>query len=197
MIKNGEKMTTNTTAIYSRIQPNSLLAELPLLATFNMILIACSYLTINIPFSPVPITGQTFGILLVAIALGRVRGTAVVMAYLLEGAMGLPVFAGGSAGIAKFVGPTGGYLVGFAASAYLVGYLADKGWDKNFGKTTIAMVLGTALIFITGLAQLSFFVPSETVLTIGFMPFIPGTIIKIAVASVILPLVWKFINNVK
>lgn len=190
-------MTTNTTAIYSKIQPNSLLAELPLLATFNMILIACSYLSITLPFSPIPITGQTFGILLVAMALGRVRGMAVVMAYLLEGAMGLPVFAGGTAGIAKFVGPTGGYLVGFAASAYLVGYLADKGWDKSFGKTTLAMILGTALIFITGLTQLSLFVPSETLLAMGFMPFVPGAIIKIAVASVILPSVWKFLNSVK
>lgn len=190
-------MQTNTTALYSKIQPSSLLAELPLLATFNMILVACSYLSINLPFSPVPITGQTFGILLVAMALGRVRGTAVVMAYLLEGAVGLPVFAGGSAGIAKFVGPTGGYLVGFAGSAYLVGYLADKGWDKSFGKTTIAMVLGTALIFVTGLAQLSFFVPSESLLTMGLIPFLPGAIIKIAVASIILPSVWKFVNSAK
>lgn len=190
-------MISNTTALYSKIQPNSLLAELPLLATFNMILVACSYLSITLPFSPVPITGQTFGILLVAMALGRVRGMAVVMAYLLEGAMGLPVFAGGSAGIAKFVGPTGGYLVGFAASAYLVGYLADKGWDKSFVKTTIAMILGTALIFITGLAQLSFFVPSETLFTMGFTPFLPGAVIKIALASVILPSVWKLVKDLK
>ena len=190
-------MQSNTTAIYSKIKPNSLLAELPILATFNMILVACSYLSINLPFSPVPITGQTFGILLVAMALGRVRGTAVVMAYLLEGAVGLPVFAGGSAGIAKFVGPTGGYLVGFTASAYLVGYLADKGWDKSFGKTTIAMVLGTVLIFVTGLAQLSFFVPNESLMTMGLTPFLPGAIIKIAIASIILPSVWKFVNSAK
>ncbi len=190
-------MTTNTTAIYSRIQPNTLLAELPLLATFNIVLVVCSYLSITIPFSPVPITGQTFGILLVAMVLGRVRGTAVVMAYLLEGAIGLPVFAGGSAGIAKFIGPTGGYLLGFAASAYFVGYLADKGWDKNFVKTTAAMVLGTVLIFITGLAQLSFFVPSETLFTVGLTPFVVGAVVKIAVASVILPSVWKFVQSIK
>ncbi len=190
-------MTTNTTAIYSKIQPNSLLAELPLLATFNMLLVACSYLSITVPFSPVPITGQTFGILLVAMSLGRVRGLAVVMAYLLEGAMGMPVFAGGTAGIVKFVGPTGGYLVGFAASAYLVGYLADKGWDKSFGKTTLAMALGTALIFVTGLAQLSLFVPSGSLLTMGFTPFVPGAVVKIALASVILPSVWKFVKNTK
>ena len=190
-------MTTNTTALYSKIQPYSFLAELPMLATFNMILVACSYISITLPFSPVPITGQTFGILIVAMALGRVRGLAVVMAYLLEGAMGLPVFASGSAGIAKFVGPTGGYLVGFAASAYLVGYLADKSWDKSFGKTAIAMILGTALIFITGLAQLSFFVPSETLFTMGFTPFLPGAVIKIALASVILPSVWKLVKDLK
>jgi len=190
-------MTTNTTAIYSKIQPSTFLTELPLLATFNLILIACSYLSINVPFSPVPITGQTFGILLVAMALGRVRGTAVVMAYLLEGAMGLPVFAGGSAGIAKFVGPTGGYLVGFVGSAYLVGYLADKGWDKSFSKATLAMLFGTAFIFLTGLSQLSFFVPTETLFTMGLIPFLPGALIKIAVASIILPSVWKFVKDME
>ena len=190
-------MKTSTTALYSQIKPNSLLAEIQILLTFNMLLVACSYISINLPFSPIPITGQTFGILLVAMVLGRVRGTAVVLAYLLEGAAGMPVFAGGTAGIAKFFGPTGGYLLGFLVSAYLVGYLADKGWDKSYGKTLIAMIAGTAIIFICGLAQLSFFVPMETLLIMGLTPFIAGAIIKIAVASAILPSVWKYINHSK
>lgn len=188
-------MKSHSTAIYSYVKPNSLLAEIPMLLTFNLLLVACSYISINLPFSPVPITGQTFGVLLVAMALGRVRGTAVVLAYLLEGAAGLPVFAGGTAGVVKFFGPTGGYLVGFLASAYIVGLLADKGWDKGYVKSIFAMTIGTVLIFIAGLSQLSFFVPSGSLFTMGLTPFIPGAIIKIAIASVILPSIWKFIQR--
>lgn len=184
-----------TTAIYSRIKPSSLWMEIPLLATFNLFLIACAYISINLPFSPVPITGQTFGVLIVAMALGRVRGTAVVAAYLIEGAMGAPVFAGGTGTAAKLLGPTGGYLFGFLGAAWLVGYLADRGWDRGYVKSIAAMALGTAVIFICGLTGLAQFVPSGALLTMGLTPFIPGAIIKIALASVILPSVWKFVGR--
>lgn len=188
-------MTSNTTALYSRIKPNKLLLEIPLYLTFNLLLVACSYLSFNLPFSPVPITGQTFGVLLVAMALGRVRGTGIVLAYLLEGALGLPVFAGGTAGLAKFMGPTGGYLIGFVAAAYLVGYLADKGWDRKYFSSVLAMSLGTAVIFLFGLSWLAYFVPTQALLTAGLYPFVQGALVKIALASVVLPSVWKFINK--
>ncbi len=188
-------MTTRTVSIYSVFKPSSLAAELPILLSLNLLLVACSYISINLPFSPVPITGQTFGILLVAMALGRVRGTAVVMAYLMEGALGLPVFAGGSAGMAKFFGPTGGFLLGFPVAAWLVGTLADKGWDRNYLLSTGAMILGTGVIFMCGLAWLSRFVPSESLLTFGFTPFVPGAIIKITLAALVLPTVWRFVGR--
>ena len=180
-------MNTNNTAVYNLIKPSKIVTELPYLITFNILLAACSYISINLPFSPVPITGQTFGVLLIAMTLGKVRGTAVVGAYLMEGAAGLPVFAGGSAGLIKFMGPTGGYLIGFLAAAYLVGSLADRGWDKSYLKSIIAMVLGTAVIFILGLLWLNAYVPFEALLTMGLFPFLPGAIIKIGLASAILP----------
>lgn len=182
-------------AIYYKFKPNSFVYELPLLLTFNVLLVACSYLSINLPFSPVPITAQTFGILLIAMTLGRVRGVAVVSAYLLEGAIGLPVFAGGMAGLAKFTGPTGGYLIGFLAAAYLVGWLADHGWDRGYLKSSLAMIAGTALIFVTGLIWLSVYVPSDMVLELGFYPFLIGAAIKISLASLILPSLWKFAKD--
>ncbi|UCE24786.1 MAG: biotin transporter BioY [Candidatus Zixiibacteriota bacterium] len=185
-------MTTRTAALYSLIKPSSRVAEALLLVAFNALLVLCSYIAINVPFSPVPITGQTFGILVVAMALGRVRGTAVVLAYLAEGAAGLPVFAGGSAGVVKFLGPTGGYLMGFLVAAFVVGYLADRGWDKRYITSVAAMTLGTIIIFAGGLTWLSTLIPASTVLTMGLYPFIPGALIKIALASVILPSVWKF-----
>lgn len=184
-----------TTAIYTKIKPNSLINEIPILIAFNLLLVACSYLAINLPFSPVPITGQTFGILLIAMTLGRVRGVSVVLAYLLEGAVGLPVFAGGSAGLIKFVGPTGGYLIGFLATAYLVGWMADNGWDKSYLKSITAMTIGTIVIFVFGLVWLAKFIPSEGLLAAGLYPFVPGALIKIILASVILPTTWKLFKD--
>ncbi|MDF1545446.1 MAG: biotin transporter BioY [bacterium] len=188
-------MTTRTISIYSIFRPASWAAELPLLLSFNLLLVACSYISINLPFSPVPITGQSFGVLLIAMAIGRVRGTAVVMAYLIEGALGLPVFAGGSAGIAKFFGPTGGFLLGFPLAAWLVGTLADRGWDRNYFRSAAAMTIGTGLIFIAGLSWLSQFVPSASLLTLGLVPFMPGAVIKISVAAIVLPTLWRFVGR--
>jgi len=181
--------------VYDLIKPSSIWMEIPLLLSFNLLLVGCAYLTIHLPFSPVPVTAQTFGVLLVAMALGRVRGTAVVLAYLAEGAAGLPVFAGGKAGMVALAGPTGGYLIGFLAAAFVTGWLADRGWDKGYIKSVGAMTLGTAVIFVCGLTQLSLFVPIESLTALGLYPFIPGALIKIAIAAVILPSVWKFIRR--
>lgn len=180
---------------YSLIQPKTRWMEVPLLLGLNLVLVASAYLSISLPFSPVPITGQTFGVLLIAMALGRVRGTAVVLAYLLEGAAGLPVFAGGSAGVAVIAGPTGGYLLGFVVAAWTVGYLADHAWDRTVVRSVAAMSIGTAIIFICGLAWLARFVPADALLTAGLTPFIPGALVKIALASVLLPAIWRFVRT--
>jgi biotin transport system substrate-specific component len=188
-------MNINTATVYSLIRPASLWKELPLLIGFNLIMVATAYISINLPFSPVPITGQTFGVMLIAMALGRLRAVGVITAYLLEGLAGLPVFAGGTAGPAIIAGPTGGYLFGFLVSAYIVGSLADRGWDKSYSKSILAMFLGHAVIFTFGLAALSLFVPKDSVLTMGLYPFLSGTLVKIILAAVILPSVWKFIKR--
>jgi biotin transport system substrate-specific component len=188
------RLITPALTIYDLIKPSARWMELPLLLGFNLVLVGCAYLSFNLPFSPVPITGQTFGVLLVAMALGRVRGSAVVLAYLAEGAAGLPVFAGGTAGIGALAGPTGGYLIGFLLAAYLTGWLADHGWDRGYFKSTVAMLAGNVVIFACGLAQLSTFVPSGTVMVMGLYPFIVGGIIKISLAAVILPSVWKIVK---
>ena len=194
MIENN-LIENNRSTAYALIKPDSIFKEVPLLIGFNLVLVLCSYVSINLSFSPVPITGQTFGVLLIAMALGKTRSVAVVTAYLLEGLAGLPVFAGGSAGFGVLMGPTGGYLLGFLAAAYIVGTLADKGWDKNFLKSTIAMTLGTAVIFIFGLSWLVRFMPLEALFITGFYPFIPGAILKLAVAGLILPSLWSFLGR--
>jgi len=186
---------THSLTVYGLIKPSSRILEVPVLLAFNLLLVACAYLTIPLPFSPVPITGQTFGVLLIAMILGRTRGAGVVAAYLAEGAAGLPVFAGGKAGVAVLLGPTGGYLLGFLAAAYLIGALAEKGWDRSLVRSVAAMTLGTAVIFACGLAQLSLFVPVTMLVTAGLFPFLPGAAIKIAVASVLLPATWLVIRR--
>lgn len=181
--------------VYDIFRPSSRWLEIPILLGFNLILVLSAYLTITLPFSPVPVTGQTFGVLLVALALGRTRGSAVVLAYLVEGLAGLPVFAGGGAGPGALMGPTGGYLIGFLVAAHLVGWLADKGWSQGYLRGLAAMCLGTAAIFACGLIQLSLFVPVEGLLAAGLWPFLPGAAIKIAAVTLLLPTIWKLLGS--
>ncbi len=161
----------------------------------NALIVLSAQVSITLPFSPVPITGQTFGVLLSAMALGRTRAIAVVSAYLIQGAMGLPVFAGGAAGFHHFAGPTGGYLVGFLLAAAVVGALADRGWDRGFVTCALAMLAGQALIFACGLTWLSQFVQASQLLTAGLWPFIPGAIVKTLAAFALLPLTAKWLEK--
>jgi biotin transport system substrate-specific component len=154
-------------------------------------------IAIPLPFSPVPITGQTFAVLVAAMLLGRWRGTAAVLAYLVEGILGLPAFAGGVAGFAKIAGPTGGYLVSFLPAAYLVGYLAEKGWDRKISTTFLAMILGNVIIFGFGALWLGKFVGFDKALSLGVLPFLAGDVVKIGLATIILPGAWKLLGEQK
>jgi len=188
-------MKTTSTAVLTLVRPVGVARELLLAGVANLVLIACAYIRIDLPFSPVPITGQTFGVLLIGMAVGRMRAVGVVGAYLMEGALGLPVFAGGAAGVQVFFGPTGGYLLAFLPGAWLVGYLADLGWDRKYTLSLAAMTLGTAVIFIGGLSWLAAYLPSEGLLEAGLFPFVPGALVKIGLASLVLPSVWNAIGR--
>lgn len=185
----------STSVIRILIRVDTRLKVIALLALANMLLVATAFTRIDLPISPVPITGQTFGVLLIAMALGRLRATGVVAAYLLEGALGLPVFAGGAAGFQVFVGPTGGYLLAFLPCAWVVGYLADCGWDRRYSLSLAAMALGTVVIFAGGLSWLATYLPSESLLAAGFLPFLPGAVVKMGVASLVLPSVWRLLGR--
>lgn len=188
-------MQARVQSLYSTLRVSGLWLEIPILLSFNLLLVASGWLSINVPFSPVPITAQTFGVLLIAMVLGRTRATVIVAAYLAEGAAGLPVFAGGAAGAQVLVGPTAGYLFGFLLAAYVVGYLADRGWDRSYLLSIISMTLGTALIFLCGLTWLSRFVPFGVILATGLVPFLPGAVFKIFSAFAILPTIWRFVGH--
>ncbi len=135
---------------------------------------------VNVPMVPVPMSMQTFAVLLIAALSGRNLAGQTVLAYLAQGAAGLPMFASG-AGLAYMFGPTGGYLLGFLVAAILVGALADRGWNARPLGLTASVLAGHAVIFALGVAWLSTLMPGLTAaIAAGFTPFIPGMVVKTA-----------------
>jgi biotin transport system substrate-specific component len=167
--------------------------DIPLIIGGALLTALCSQ--IEIPLQPVPITGQTFGVLLVGALLGSRRGAASMLTYVGMGAVGLPVFAGGAAGLSRLAGPTAGYLAGFMVAAALVGFLSRHGWDRRVATTVLAMALGTLTIYIFGVAWLSRFVGWSQVLATGVAPFLVGDALKLALAAVALPWIWRLVGE--
>ncbi|HRN50680.1 MAG TPA: biotin transporter BioY [Anaerolineales bacterium] len=154
---------------------------------------------VRVPLQPVPITGQTLAVLLVGMALGSRRGVLAVLAYLAMGAAGLPFFTGAQSGIAYMSGATGGYLAGFIVAAALVGWLAERGWDRTLLKTLAAMVLGNLAIYALGVSWLAVLVggytgPSGSI-ALGLVPFLLGDLIKALIAALLLPMAWMVLNE--
>ncbi len=144
---------------------------------------------------PVPITGQTFAVLMIGALFGAKRGSLCILTYIVEGSVGLPVFAHGRSGFTILLGPTGGYLIGFIAAAYIMGLLAERGWDRRAGTTVLAMVFGNTAIYAFGLLWLYCLMRiNKTVLTMGLYPFIVGDLLKISLAAVLLPSGWKLLG---
>lgn len=153
---------------------------------------------LQIPFWPVPLTMQTFVVLVIGAAFGWELGTATLLLYLAEGALGLPVFAGTPArgvGVAYMTGPTGGYLAGFVAGAALCGWLAERGWDRSVWRTAAAMALGHLLILACGWAWLAALVGPQKAYAAGVAPFYVATLFKTALAVAALPLAWRLIRR--
>lgn len=150
---------------------------------------------VKVPMWPVPVTMQTFVVLMIGMAYGWRLGGATLLAYMGEGALGLPVFASGG-GLAYFAGPTSGFLIGFFVAAVFVGWLAERGWDQSLLRTAIAMTGGTALIYLFGVSWLAvFFGDVDKALVHGLYPFIVGDMVKIALAALLLPFCWKLLDR--
>lgn len=163
-------------------------------ALASLFVAACARVAIPLPFTPVPLSGGTLGALYAGALLGSRRGAAAVVLYLLEGALGLPVFAGGAAGCAHFFGPTGGYLLGFPLGAFIVGVLAERGWDRSPARAFAMTLLGSLPILGLGCLGLARFLPAAAVLPAGLFPFIPGDILKAALTAGLLPLGWSLLG---
>jgi len=166
-----------------------LLSDAGLVIAFSLFTGLMAHIAIPLPFTPVPITGQTFAVLLCGAVLGARLGTASMLLYITEGVVGLPVFAA-APGAASY-----GYLAGFVAAAFIVGWFADLGWTKDLPRTIIAMIAGEVAIYFFGLLWLAHFVPAEKVLDFGLYPFLIGDAIKLAAAAVVLPAGWRLSRN--
>jgi biotin transporter BioY len=163
--------------------------------------VAVTALSAQVAFyvGPVPITGQTFVVLIAGALLGSKRGALSQLTYLGMGAMGAPIFAGWHGGPAVLTGPTGGYLVGFVAAAFVVGFLAERGWDRRIWSMALAMLIGNSVIYAIGLPWLSIWLSNvasaDSVLAVGLYPFIPGDLLKLVLAAVALPSGWALLNR--
>ena len=163
------------------------------LVVFGSLLLAVSA-QFKIPLYPVPVTGQTLVVLLIGITYGPRLGGITMAVYLFEGAIGLPVFAGGAAGVAVLFGPTGGYLVGFLLAAAVMGYLAERGMGRSVISTIIAMVIGNMVIYLCGATGLAGFIGFGKAMAVGILPFLYGDALKLAVAAGLMPLAWRAVK---
>ena len=166
---------------------------------YDMALILCGSVFIGISAQvaigwPVPFTLQTFAVLVIGALLGAKRGGLTILAYLAEGSAGLPFFAMGTHGLAVLRGFTGGYLIGFVAAAYIVGLLAEKGWDRKIHTTILAMVIGNIIIWIFGYSWFAYLTDPSYALKMGLYPFIAGDLVKIAMAAALLPSGWRVLG---
>ena len=166
-----------------------------LVIVFSLFIAACAQFAIHI--GPIPITGQTFAVLLTGALLGSRLGAMAVIAYLIEGALGLPFFAAGGAGLVRFLGPTGGYLVAFPAAAFITGAFAEHGWDKRYLTAVAAMAIGSLVIFLGGWAWFAVLTntPPVAAFKIAVAPFLLGDVIKIVLGAAVLPTGWALLKK--
>jgi biotin transport system substrate-specific component len=186
--------------IVDRLIPRSLTADIALIVSGTALTAALAQLAL--PMWPVPVTGQTLAVLLVGAALGSARGAASMALYVVLGAFGLPIFTAAKSGWA--FGPTLGYLVGFVAAAAVIGFFAERNWDRKWFGVALGFIAGNATIYAFGLPWLSIFLgamgyPNDLAATAaaGLFPFIVGDAIKIALASILLPGAWSLVKKLK
>lgn len=178
----------------------SLTQNLLLIVAGSLLVALCAQISLPLPFSPVPLTGQTFAVLLLGATFGARRSAAALLLYLTEGAAGLPVFAPeGALGLARLVGPTGGYLLAFPAAAFLAGWLVECAARRRWWTWLGAALAAEAVIFAGGLAWLKLLTRTSwrEAAAAGLLPFLPGEAVKVALVAAALPASWWAVRRVR
>ncbi len=183
-------VTAPAPRVLADVLPRSIARDAMLIIGAAVMVGVFAQIAIPLPFTPVPLTGQTFAVLLAGAALGSVRGILSMLLYTIVGLVGVPWFAEGSSGFAM---PSFGYIIGFIAAAGLVGWLAERGWTRNALDTALAMVLGNVLIYTVGVTWLKFSLGATwaSAIELGMTPFLLGDGFKILLAAGLFPLLWR------
>ena len=184
------------TLMAAALAPLDSVRSFGLVIVFSLFIAAAAQFSIHI--GPIPITGQSFAVLLTGALLGSRLGAAAVIAYLIEGAIGLPFFApGGAPGILRFLGPTAGYLIAFPAAAFVTGAFAENGWDKKYHTAVAAMAVGSLIILLGGWGFYSILTntPPVTAFKLAVLPFLAGDVIKIALGAAVLTTGWALLKR--
>lgn len=178
---------------------SGLLVDVLLVVAGAGLVALCAQIEIPLGFTPVPISGQTFAVLLVGASLGPLLGASSLLVYFCVGLIGAPVYSGGDGGWEIVHGATGGYLVGFIAAAVLTGWLAQRRWDRHFNSAVAAMLSGSVVIYSFGLPWLAKEIGTglEGTLEAGLYPFVIGDLIKLYLAGMLLPGAWKLVKRLR
>jgi biotin transport system substrate-specific component len=168
-------------------------ADAVLVLAAAALIAGAAQVSIPLPFTPVPVTGQTFAVLLVGASLGTVRGLSAAGLYVLLGIAGAPVYADGGSGWHVFAGATGGYLVGIALAAAVTGRLAERRWDRTVSSAIGAMLTGNVVVYLCGLPWLAHSLGTSLTKTLelGLYPFVAGDLLKLYLAAALLPAAWR------
>ncbi len=182
-------------AVFPRV---GLAADALLVLAGTGLVAAAAQLSVKLPFTPVPVTGQTFAVVLVGASLGSLRGTASLMLYLWLGVAGAPIYAHHDHGWNVLTSASGGYLVGFVVAAAVTGLLAERGWDRRFSSAVGAMLTGNLIVYLIGLPWLAVVLDTnlEKTLEYGLYPFVPGDMFKLYCAAALLPAAWRAVRHV-
>ena len=175
----------------------SVMSQIVLILAGSALLALSAQFAFQTPISPVPVTGQTLVNLMIGMVYGSSLGAATVLTYLVEGGMGLPVFANGTAGWPVIMGPTGGYLIGFVAAAFVLGRLAERGMGRGPVSTSLAMAIGTFIIYAAGVSWLGQFIGFDKAVAAGMVPFLYGDALKLIVAAGLMPLAWRAVGALR
>ena len=177
---------------------SALITDVMLVILGSAVMCGLALLSFRLPYTPVPVSGQTLGVMLVGASLGAWRGGAAMLLYLGEGAAGLPVFAEGNSGLVFLTGaPTTGFLWGFVVAAAVIGLLAQLGWDRSVGSALGAMLVGEVVVFAMGVSWIAHFagISGEEALSLALYPFVLGELLKLAIAAGVLPAAWKLVGG--
>lgn len=179
--------------------PRTRVVTIVLVVGFALLTAAAAQVTVPLPFTPVPITGQTFAVLLSGAALGSTAGAGSQLLYVLLGAIGLPFYADGASGLSVVQGATGGYLVGFIVAAAVVGKLCERRQDRTVSTAIPLFLLGNVVIYLVGVPWLAnhLGVSGVEAIALGLAPFVVGDLAKVAAAGLVLPAAWKLVTKAK